>query len=140
MLKRILVAASLLALVALSARALAKDRDDRDRDDRKWVAAWTTAPVNVFKGVGAVQTAALVNFAFPASTGIQATGQTLRMMVKPDIWSDTMRVRLSNTWGSAPVTFGRVTIGLQSFSGATVAGTNQQVTFGGPRRLGARRR
>ncbi len=131
MLKRILFAASLLALVALSARALAKDSDDRDRDDRKWVAAWTTAPVNVFKGVGAVQTAALVNFAFPASTGIQAINQTLRMIVKPDIWSDTMRVRLSNTWGSAPVTFGRVTIGLQSFSGATVAGTNRQVTFGG---------
>jgi hypothetical protein len=131
MLKRIVFAACLIALVALSAQALAKDRDDRDRDDRKWVATWTTAPVNVFKGVGTVQTAALVNFAFLASTGIQAINQTLRMIVKPDIWSDTMRVRLSNTWGSAPVTFGRVTIGLQSFSGATVAGTNRQVTFGG---------
>jgi hypothetical protein len=131
MLKRIVFAACLIALVALSAQALAKDRDDRDRDDRKWVASWTTAPVNVFKGVGTVQTAALVNFAFLASTGIQAINQTLRMIVKPDIWSDTMRVRLSNTWGSAPVTFGRVTIGLQSFSGATVAGTNRQVTFGG---------
>jgi hypothetical protein len=42
-----------------------------------------------------------------------------------------MRVRLSNTWGSGPVTFGRVAIGLQSFSGATVSGTNRVVTFGG---------
>jgi hypothetical protein len=130
MLKRILLVASLLAF---SAGSPAKDRDGHDRDghgDRMWVAAWTTAPQNVFKGVGTVQTAALVNFAFPAGTGTQAINQTLRMIVKPDIWSDTMRVRLSNTWGTGPVTFGRVTIGLQSFSGATVAGTNRQVTFG----------
>ena len=129
MLKRFLSTASALAFIALSTRALARDRDG-DRD-RKWVAAWTTAPQNLFKGVGTVQTAALVNFAFPASTGTQAINQTLRMIVKPDIWSDTLRVRLSNTWGKAPVTFGRVTIGLHSFSGATVAGTNRQLSFGG---------
>ena len=119
---------AVLALLALSSRALARDHESADR---KWVASWTTAPQNVFKGVGATQTAALVNFAFPPAGGVQAVNQTLRMIVKPDIWSDTMRVRLSNTWGSGPVTFGRVTIGLQSFSGATVAGTNRQVTFAG---------
>ena len=130
MIKRMLYSASFLAVVAFSARALASDRDQRGHDDRKWVAAWTTSPQNVFKGVGTVQTAALVNFAFPASSGTQAINQTLRMIVKPDLWSDTIRVRLSNTWGSAPVTFGRVTIGLHSFSGTTVAGTIRQVTFG----------
>ena len=130
MLKKILCAAGLLAAIAFSSRALADDRDKRDHGDLKWVAAWTTAPVNVFKGVGTVQTAALANFAFPAKTGTQAVNQTLRMIVKPDIWSDTIRVRLSNTWGGAPVTFGRVTVGLHSFSGATVAGTIRQVTFG----------
>ncbi len=127
MLRRILFASSILALCTLAGRAVA-----RDRDDRKWVATWTTAPQNVFKGVGATQTAALVNFAFPPATGgPQAVNQTLRMIVKPDIWGSTLRVRLSNTWGTGPITFGRVTVGLQSFSGATVAGTNRQVAFGG---------
>jgi len=114
--------------LTLASAALA----DRDHGDRKWAASWTTAPVNVFKGVGSVQTAALVNFAFPPATPTpQAVNQTLRMIVKPDIWGSTMRVRLSNTWGTGPVTFGRVAIGLQSFSGATVSGTNRVVTFGG---------
>jgi hypothetical protein len=114
----------------LSTSALA-DRDDHNKHDRKWVATWTTAPQNVFKGVGAVQTAALVNFAFPATNGTQAINQTLRMIVKPDIWGDTMRIRLSNTWGTGPVTFGRVTIGLQAWAGVTVSGTNREVRFGG---------
>jgi hypothetical protein len=101
-----------------------------DGNDSKWVATWTTAPVNTWKGSTA---AALVNFAFPftATALPQAQNQTLRMILKPDLWGDTMRVRLSNTWGAQPVTFGKVAIGLQSFSGATVAGTNRALTFSG---------
>ena len=97
---------------------------------KKWVATWTTAPQNTWKGSNAP---ALVNFAFPftAQAGPQAQDQTLRMIVKPDLWGDTMRVRLSNTWGTQAITFGKVAIGLQSFAGATVAGTNTVVTFGG---------
>src|SRR6266446_5407829 len=126
--KNTLRASLAVCLLTLASAALA----DRDHGDRKWAASWTTAPVNVFKGVGSVQTAALVNFAFPPATPTpQAVNQTLRMIVKPDIWASTMRVRLSNTWGTGPVTFGRVAIGLQSFSGATVSGTNRVVTFGG---------
>jgi hypothetical protein len=128
MLKKLFIIASVLSVFILAGRALANDRDG---GGRKWVASWTTAPVNVFKGVGSTQTSALVNFAFPASTGTQAINQTLRMIVKPDIWSDTLRIRLSNTWGTGPVTFGRVTVGLHSFSGAIVAGTIREVTFGG---------
>ena len=99
-------------------------------DGRKWVATWTTSPVNTWKGSTAP---ALVNFAFPFTAPAlpQAQHQTLRMILKPDLWGDPMRVRLSNTWGPQAVTFGKVAIGLQSFSGATVAGTNRVVTFGG---------
>src|SRR6266436_4539640 len=90
---------------------------------------------NTFKGAGSTQTAALVNFAFPFTAPAlpQASNQTLRMIVKPDIWGSVMRVRLSNKWGTGPVTFGSVSIGLQSFSGATVAGSNTRVLFGGSR-------
>jgi hypothetical protein len=129
MLRRLLSAFVVLSLVALAGRAFAND----EGKGRKWAASWTTAPQNTFKGVTPNPTAALVNFAFPFTTGTipQASNQTLRMIVKPDIWGNTMRVRLSNTWGTGPVTFGRVTIGLHAFSGATVSGTNTQVTFGG---------
>jgi GDSL-like Lipase/Acylhydrolase family len=119
---------------------LAGDHDKdggRKHQDTKWVATWTTAPQNSWKGFNGD---ALVNFAFPftpatattpASAPPVARNQTLRMIVKPDLWGDTFRVRLTNTWGSNPLTFGRVTIGLQSFSGATVAGTNVEVKFHG---------
>jgi hypothetical protein len=121
-----------LALFALAGPAQA---DHGGRGNRKWAASWTTAPQNVFNGVGgATQTAALVNFAFPPlSSPRTAVNQTLRMIVKPDIWGDTMRIRLSNTWGTGPVTFGHVAVGLQSFAGVTVRGTNRELTFGGSR-------
>lgn len=122
-----------LLLVAFAATALggtASADHDRDHGKKKWVASWTTAPQNTWKGTTA---ALLVNFAFPFTAPAipQAQNQTLRMIVKPDLWGDTMRVRLTNTWGTNPITFGRVDLGLQSFAGIVVAGTNTRVTFNG---------
>lgn len=122
-----------LLLVAFAATALggtASADHDRDHGKKKWVATWTTAPQNTWKGTTA---AALVNFAFPFTAPAipQAQNQTLRMIVKPDLWGDTMRVRLTNTWGTNPITFGRVDLGLQAFAGVIVAGTNTRVTFNG---------
>src|SRR5262245_6301243 len=104
------------------------------RPDEKWAASWTTAPQG--RCPGSAGNPALVNFAFPVPDPPalpQANNQTLRMILKPDLWGDTMRIRLSNTWGKGPVTFGAVAIGLQSFSGTTMAGTNTPVTFKGSR-------
>jgi hypothetical protein len=53
------------------------------------------------------------------------------MIVKPDLWGNTIRLRFSNTWGTQPVTFGRITVGLQSFSGNVLPETNTPVTFSG---------
>jgi len=101
---------------------------ERGRSGKKWVATWTTAPQDVFQGSS---TPALVNFAFPNPTTEGANNQTLRMIVKPDLWGNTIRLRFSNTWGSQPVTFGRITVGLQSFSGNVLPETNTPVTFSG---------
>jgi len=119
-----------IAMTVAAAVGLLNPVNAQTNNGRKWVATWTTAPVNTWKGSGAP---ALVNFAFPftATAAPQAQNQTLRMILKPDLWGDTMRVRLSNTWGAQPVTFGKVAIGLQSFSGATVARTNRVLTFAG---------
>jgi hypothetical protein len=126
---------TLVSFAAAAAAFLIASAASAKPEPKKWAASWTTAPSDVFKGSGTVQTNALVNWAFPWPTADKsppvANNQTLRMIVKPDIWGDTMRVRLSNFWGTTDITFGRVAIGLQSFSGATVAGTNTPVTFGG---------
>src|ERR1700738_2470507 len=101
---------------------------ERGRSGKKWVATWTTAPQDVFQGSS---TPALVNFAFPNPATQGANNQTLRMIVKPDLWGNTIRLRFSNTWGTQPVTFGRITVGLQSFSGNVLPETNTPVTFSG---------
>jgi hypothetical protein len=136
-----------VAVAVLIAGAAVRSIADEGKG-KKWVASWITAPQGTFAGVsqlvdpmnpakGRVLTPRLVNLAFPfdpnSTTPPQANNQTLRMIVKPDVWGDTMRVRLSNYFGTGPVTFDHVTIGLQSYSGANVAGTTTTVTFNGRR-------
>jgi len=119
-----------LLAVAFAVAFGARAHDDDSKGGKKWVATWITAPSGTFAGVNAPR---LVNLAFPfdATHPPQANNQTLRMIVKPDVWGDTMRVRLSNYFGTGPVTFDHVAVGLSSFSGATVAGTNTTVKFSG---------
>jgi hypothetical protein len=102
----------------------------RPSPQKKWAATWTTSPQDVFPGS---TTPALVNFAFPNPTTDGANNQTLRIIVKPDLWGNTIRLRFSNTWGTQPVTLGKVSVGLQAYSGNILEGTNTPVSFsGGP--------
>ncbi len=97
-------------------------------DSRPWVASWETAPSGTFRNG---TTPALVNLAFPNAATEGANEQTLRMIIKPDLWSKKMRLRFSNAYGTQPITFGAVKVGVQAFSGNLVAGTNTAVTFNG---------
>src|SRR2546423_15029298 len=45
----------------------------------------------------------------------------------------TWRVRLTNEFGTRPVTFGRVYVGLQASGATVVPGTNRALTFSGRR-------
>ena len=86
-----------------------------------------TRPVSIRQFIGPAQPP---RFAFPApETG--ARDQTLRLIVQPDIWGRQTRLRLSNAFGTKPVTFDGVYAGLQLSGGAIVAGTNRPVNFGG---------
>jgi lysophospholipase L1-like esterase len=63
-----------------------------------------------------------------------ATGarhQSFRLMVKPGVWGEQARIRLSNALGTQPVTFSDVFVGLQLGSAELVRGTNKAVTFSG---------
>jgi lysophospholipase L1-like esterase len=57
--------------------------------------------------------------------------QTVRDVVHTSIGGSDLRIRLSNAFGSAPVTFGLAYVGVQDSGAALVAGSNRQVTFGG---------
>jgi lysophospholipase L1-like esterase len=69
-------------------------------------------------------------FAFPTPP-IGANDQTFRLVVRPDLWGQQARLRLSNAFGTKPVTFDGIFVGLQLGGAVVVPGTNQPVSFGG---------
>ena len=50
------------------------------------------------------------------------TDETVRMIARVTIPGDRIRIRLDNTFGTVPVTFGRVTAGLRTRGPALAAG------------------
>ena len=141
--------ATSILVFAFAQGAFANDHD-RDRDDgRKWAASWATSPATFFQYVppvppvppGPPTTFAPANiqpdlaFPFPNANTLGATDQTIRSIVKPDLWGDKIRIRFSNVFGNQAVTFDSVTVGLQEYSANVVKGTLTQVTFGGRHRV-----
>lgn len=103
------LAAAILALAASPVQAVATE--PAACGGTHWVGAWGAAPAD----------AALPGFA----------EQSLRMIVHPHYGGDSLRLRLSNRFGSRPVTFGAVAVGKRSSGAALAPGTNRRVTFGG---------
>ena len=100
-----LIAAATLAaaLTATPAQAAAEP----------WVEGWAASPHS-----SAAETA-VPTFA----------GQTLRMIVRLHAGGTSVRIRLSNTFGNRPVTFGRAGVGVRT-DGAAIA-SSRPVRFGG---------
>ncbi|MBV9815280.1 MAG: hypothetical protein JO229_05955, partial [Alphaproteobacteria bacterium] len=134
-----------VAVFAGNPPALADDQQSgRDRGQH-WVASWATSPATFFQYTppvapappGPPTTFAPANiqpdlgYPFPDANTLGATNQTFRSIVKPDLWGSQMRFRFSNVFGTQPVTFSSVTVGLQEYSGNVVEGTLTPVTFGG---------
>ena len=137
----VLCAAAILTtgLVAISA-----DAQDRNR---QWVTSWATSPAAYFVYVAPVpQNQALapaparfavatvqpdLAFPLPNANTRGAVSQTIRSIVKPDLWGNRMRIRFSNVFGDKPLTLDAVTAGLQEYGANTLKGTITRVTFGG---------
>jgi lysophospholipase L1-like esterase len=81
------------------------------QSERHWVGTWTTAPA-------------------PAE-GAAFSNHTLRMNVRASLGGDTVRVRLSNAYGSRPLAVGAARIGLRDAGPNIVPGSDRQVTFSG---------
>jgi lysophospholipase L1-like esterase len=99
------------------------------RDGESWVVAWTGSVQGPYP-VGNPSVQPDLKFAFP-DPSVGARDQTFRLMVRPDLWGRQARIRLSNAFGTRPVTFDGVYAGLQWASAALMRGSNRAVTFGG---------
>ena len=115
-----LLLAVLFATATISAHA---------QTSEKWVTTWT-ASVHGPYPLGNPSAQPDLHFAFPVPAA-GARDQTFRLIVHPDLWGQRTRIRLSNVFGTKPVTCDGVFAGLQLSAGAIVAGTNQPVRFGG---------
>jgi lysophospholipase L1-like esterase len=116
--------AAVVTLLALSLPALSLPAQAE-----RWVASWTGAAHGPYP-VGNPTAQPELKFAFPAPEQ-GASDQTFRLIVRPDVWGGQTRIRLSNVFGTRPVTFDDVFAGLQQSGGAIVDGTNVAVQFGG---------
>ena len=130
--------------------AFAADSDDHDDGgSTHWVASWATSPASYFvyaapvpqnQALGFSPTKSAVaniqpdlSFPFPdaKTSGATATNQTIRSIVKPDLWGKKIRVRLSNVFGDQPLTFNAVTVALPEYAANVVRGTVTPVRFSG---------
>lgn len=57
--------------------------------------------------------------------------RTLRLVIHPHTGGDTVRVRLSNRYGEAPITLGPVYVGIVEEGARLADGSNRPATFGG---------
>ena len=107
-------------LSTLSQIGLAQTRE-------KWVISWAGSVQGPYP-IGNPSAQPDLRFAFPSAEA-GAHDQSFRLIVRPDVWGPQLRLRLSNVFGTRPVTFDGVFVGLQLGSAALVAGSNRPVTF-----------
>ncbi len=116
---RLLVAVLLATTLTTRAQAAAP----------KFIVAWAASAHGPYP-VGNPTAQPDLRFAFP-DPAKGATNQTFRLIIRPDIWGRQTRIRLSNAFGTKPVTFDAIQVGLQQSGSAVVAGTSRPITFGG---------
>ena len=99
------------------------------QQSENWVVSWTASAQGPYP-VGNSSAQPDQRFAFP-SPPAGANDQTFRLIVRPGLWGRQARLRLTNVFGTKPVTFDGVYVGLQLSGPALVRGTSRAVTFAG---------
>jgi lysophospholipase L1-like esterase len=90
----------------------------RDRDHDRWIGTWTASPQSVEPP-------------FIVPSPAQFDNQTIRHVIRTSIGGTKARIRLSNEFGTAPLTIGAATIALHATGANAVAGTVRKLTFSG---------
>lgn len=112
---------SLLAVLCVAATASADDGRGQGRDSN-WFSGWT-----ISIGHRMLTTLPAGNANFAAETA----GKTVRMIVRPSISGDAVRVKIENTMATTPVVFSGAFIGVVDAGAALVPGSNRRLTFDG---------
>jgi lysophospholipase L1-like esterase len=102
-------AAAMAALAAVAPGAAAQGGSARCAGTH-WVGAWGAAP---------------------SHAPLRIADQSLRQIVTPQLGGSTARVRLTNRFGTAPLTLDEVHLGRTASGAAVVAASARRVTFGG---------
>ena len=142
----IVVALSIAGVLIVSVAAA-----ERTGDRPHWVASWVTSPAAYFEYTApATQNQALglspiryplatiqpdLKFPFPNANSTGSSNQTIRSIVKPDLWNNTIRIRLSNVFGNQPLTFNAITVALQEYAANLVKESITPVSFNGSKSL-----
>jgi hypothetical protein len=103
-----------------------------DELELKWVTSWAVQIQAAYVAPPAHDSKPNLSVALPNAT---ATNQTFRMIVKPRLWGQLVRIRLSNVFGTQPVTFSTVSIAFQKSQANIVRDSSRTVTFGGAERI-----
>jgi lysophospholipase L1-like esterase len=125
--KRLLLVLSLIVAVAAPAWA----QSARLPTGQKWAATWAASVHGPFPS-GNPSAQPDLTYAFPVPAE-GAVGQSFRLIVRPDLWGNRVRIRLANTFGTQPVTFDAIHVGVSASAGSLVKGTNRPVSFAGQR-------
>jgi lysophospholipase L1-like esterase len=124
---RLLLVLSLIVAVASPMWA----QGDRLPSGQKWAATWAASVHGPYPS-GTPSAQPDLKYAFPVPAE-GAVDQSFRLIVRPDLWGDRFRIRLANTFGTQPVTFDAIHVGVSASAGSLVKGTNRPVSFAGRR-------
>ena len=96
--------------------------------DPNWVTSWAASVQGPYP-IGNPSAQPNLSLVFPYAE-IGARDQSFRLIIKPEFWGGSTRLRFSNALGTQPVTFDGAFIGLQWSGSAVLPGTNRAITFG----------
>lgn len=94
-----------------------------------WVVSWVGSAHGPYPA-GNASAQPDLKLAFPSPEN-GARDQSFRLIIKPELWGREARIRLTNAFGSKPVVFDDVYLGLHQSSSAVLGGSNQRVRFQG---------
>ena len=122
---RATVAAGAVAGLAVPLVAFSTSGQSSQQDPSvpAWVGTWAASPMD-----GTVN--AFNPSTCPAGSG-QFTNQTVRNIVYTSAGGDRVRIRLSNAFGTAPLTIGDASVAVAETGAETVPGTMRQLQFSG---------
>ena len=99
--------------------------------DLGWVGAWAAAPSDASRGTDTSSSFDTDQYDQSMNPKSVTRNETTRAILTPTFGGSTTRVRLSNRFGTVPVTFVRATIARRAMEAALVPDTTEALTFGG---------